>query len=197
MTMLPGLFIHGRLTSKSSDEELVVECLNGNEGAWSILVDKYKDLVYSIPLRYHLPPEEAADVFQSVWTDLYADLPRLRNAGALRGWLATAAAHKCARWKQRRKRQPESYEDTGLEPKDDGETYLSLRLAIEREQAVRDALLLIPERCRRVVELLFFREPPLRYDEVAQELGLATGSIGFIRGRCLTKLRKALASLGF
>ena len=35
------------------------------------------------------------------------------------------------------------------------------------------------------------------YAEVAQSLGIATGSIGFIRGRCLEKLRGGLAKLGF
>ena len=32
---------------------------------------------------------------------------------------------------------------------------------------------------------------------MAQKLGLATGSIGFIRGRCLNRLQKILAELGF
>jgi DNA-directed RNA polymerase specialized sigma24 family protein len=34
------------------------------------------------------------------------------------------------------------------------------------------------------------------YADVARRLGLATGSIGFIRGRCLEKLRKALMASG-
>jgi hypothetical protein len=45
--------------------------------------------------------------------------------------------------------------------------------------------------------MLFFEQPPRPYNEVAQALGLATGSIGFIRGRCLGRLQKILAELGF
>jgi len=37
----------------------------------------------------------------------------------------------------------------------------------------------------------------LRYQEVAKRLGLATGSIGFIRGRCLRRLQRALEKAGF
>jgi DNA-directed RNA polymerase specialized sigma24 family protein len=48
-----------------------------------------------------------------------------------------------------------------------------------------------------LVQLLFFEQPPLPYAEVARRMGLATGSIGFIRGRCLEKLRKALVEYGF
>jgi DNA-directed RNA polymerase specialized sigma24 family protein len=48
-----------------------------------------------------------------------------------------------------------------------------------------------------MIHLLFFETPPRPYQEVARELGLATGSIGFIRGRCLTRLRKELEKVGF
>jgi hypothetical protein len=48
-----------------------------------------------------------------------------------------------------------------------------------------------------MIRLLFYTEPPLPYREVAQRLGLATGSIGFIRGRCLQRLEKALQAMGF
>ena len=48
-----------------------------------------------------------------------------------------------------------------------------------------------------MVRLLFYEQPPLPYNEVARRLGLATGSIGFIRGRCLQKLRAQLKAAGF
>ena len=52
-------------------------------------------------------------------------------------------------------------------------------------------------RCREMVRLLFYENPPLPYAEVAQRMGLATGSIGFIRGRCLKKLQQLLEKRGF
>jgi hypothetical protein len=48
-----------------------------------------------------------------------------------------------------------------------------------------------------MIELLFFEQPPTPYHEVARRLKLATGSIGFIRGRCLQGLKKILAESGF
>jgi DNA-directed RNA polymerase specialized sigma24 family protein len=51
-------------------------------------------------------------------------------------------------------------------------------------------------RRRTLIERLFFDDPPQPYEELARDLGLATGSIGFNRGRCLEKLRKALEELG-
>jgi DNA-directed RNA polymerase specialized sigma24 family protein len=47
------------------------------------------------------------------------------------------------------------------------------------------------------VELLFFETPSRPYSEVAAELGLAVGSIGFTRQKCLERLRRHLEELGF
>jgi DNA-directed RNA polymerase specialized sigma24 family protein len=68
---------------------------------------------------------------------------------------------------------------------------------LEREQALRDAIAQLPSRCERMIQMLFFSVPPLPYDAVAKELRLATGSIGFIRGRCLTGLKNYLQKKGF
>ena len=68
---------------------------------------------------------------------------------------------------------------------------------IEREQMVREAIGQLPPRCREMIELLFFEQPPVPYNEVARRLKLATGSIGFIRGRCLKRLKKLLEEKGF
>ncbi len=68
---------------------------------------------------------------------------------------------------------------------------------MEREQMVREAMAGLPPRCREMIELLFFEHPPMPYNEVARRLKLATGSIGFIRGRCLKRLKKILEEKGF
>jgi hypothetical protein len=48
-----------------TDSELIQACLDGNESAWYELIDRYKRLIYSIPLRQGLSMTDADDVF---WT---------------------------------------------------------------------------------------------------------------------------------
>jgi RNA polymerase sigma factor (sigma-70 family) len=67
----------------------------------------------------------------------------------------------------------------------------------QQEDVVRKAIAQLKPRNAELVRLLFFEQPPLPYTEIAKRLGLATGSIGFIRARCLSKLRKALIEVGF
>jgi len=180
----------------ASDEQLVADCLRGDQDAWSDLVEKYRNLVYSVPVKYRMPPQDAADVFQAVWTELFAELPRLRSAGGLRSWLITVAGHKCYQWKRQQTVRAALAEPT-YEPVDTQALYPEWRQQVEREQMLRDALFELPPRCREMVRLLFYHQPPLPYKEVAERLGLAEGSIGFIRGRCLKKLRVILQDMGF
>jgi RNA polymerase sigma factor (sigma-70 family) len=175
-----------------TDARLVRACLNGHDDAWSTLIAKYKNLIYSIPLKYGATPQDAADIFQAVCLELFNELPRLRQPDSLRSWLITVAAHQSFHMARKVRRRAED-ELTDL----DAET---LRLdpsadviaEVEREQRLRDAVAALPPRCQEMIRLLFYHQPPLSYREVAARLGLATGSIGFIRGRCLKRLERAM-----
>src|SRR5437764_1423058 len=61
------------------DRRLVEACLSGNESAWAALVDKYKNLIYSIPIRWGFSQDDATDIFQSVAAQLLSELNRLRE----------------------------------------------------------------------------------------------------------------------
>jgi len=43
------------------------------------LIDKYRNLIYSIPIKYRASPEDAADIFQSVCLELFSHLSQLRK----------------------------------------------------------------------------------------------------------------------
>ena len=179
-----------------TDEDLVSACLRGSQDAWSILVDKYKNLVYSVPMKYRMTPEDAADVFQSVWTELYTELSKLRSPGALRSWLVTVATHKCYH-ASRKARRAEAASEPEVDVPDARSLITETHEQIEREQMLRQATARLPHRCREIIHLLFYQDPPLSYAELARRLGLAEGSIGFIRGRCLQRLRRFLSQMGF
>ena len=152
----------------TSDARLIEGCLQGDELAWSAFVDKYRKLVYAIILQYCPDPDEASDLFQAVWLDVYNDLPKLRTVEAVRGWLGQLARHKCFHWKERWRarqgREQQADENQGLEEiADDQASADLLDLGIERDQLVRDAIQRLPLRCREMVELLFFTQPPMPY----------------------------------
>jgi RNA polymerase sigma factor (sigma-70 family) len=176
----------------------VAQCLAGDDRAWNVLLDRYKNLIYAIPMRYGTPPQDAADIFQAVCLDLFNELPRLRDAEALQGWLIRVTTHKCYHWKKKsNSRDGESGEELLANAAGPDPIAADVIAGIEREQMLREAIAELPERCREMINLLFFETPPVPYEDVAQRLKLAKGSIGFIRGRCLKKLKKLLEQKGF
>ncbi len=178
------------------DEQLVRECLLGSEEAWSDLIDKYRNLIFSIPVKYGFSREDASEIFQAVCLALLEELSHLREPRALAAWLITLTARKCARWKHERRLfveaeiDEESFPDTDKLP----EGFLE---ELEREQILREAIAKASPECRRLIDLLFFSNPPLRYDQAAEALGFAKGSVGATRMRCLEKLRSSLEKKGF
>ena len=78
----------------AGDEQLIKQCLKGNQAAWSALIDKYKNLVYSIPIKMGMY-QDAGDIFQAVCVDLLTELPKLREHRALPKWLMQTCYHKC------------------------------------------------------------------------------------------------------
>lgn len=180
-----------------TDAQLVKECLRGNEEAWSELIDKYKKLIFSIPVKYGFSQDDATEIFQAVCVELLSELPKLRKPKALPKWIMQVAAHKCFHHKRQMQRtEARDPNDQSFDASIPGRAESILREA-EEEQTLRDAISDLPPRCRQLIQMLFFEEPPRPYDQLAAELGLSTGSIGFIRQRCLERLRKRLTETGF
>ena len=178
----------------AQDETLVQECLLGDENAWSTLIDKYANLIFSIPIKRGFSQDDAADIFQSVCLTALRDLRSLRQPKALAAWLIQLTVHTCARWKTHERK----YSDTEVDEKTEASAELPDDFVeqLEREQMLREALRELNVECRRLIELLFFTTPPVRYETAAAELGLATGSMGATRMRCLEKLRHSLERKG-
>ena len=190
------------LTGDSSDERLISLCLKGDQEAWSALIDRYKNLIYSIPIKLGMY-QDAADIFQSVCVDLLSELQRLREHRALPKWLMQTCYHKCLHYQRAAERTvelaPEGSKSDGANRESSSLNELPehLLVQLEQEQILRDAILQLPQQCERMVRLLFFEIPPRPYENVAEELGMATGSIGAIRARCLASLKKQLKKRGF
>src|SRR5438270_10166418 len=87
-----------------AEERLVRECRKGSEEAWSALIDKYKNLIYSIPIKYGFNQEDATEIFQSVSFEILQELPKLREPKALPKWIIQITSHKCIQWRRQQNR---------------------------------------------------------------------------------------------
>jgi len=124
-------------------------------------------------------------------------LPQLREPRALPKWLMQVAHHECYRLKRANQRVVSRDADPGLPEPETPAIAETLVSQTQEEQMLREAMTSLTPQCQRLVELLFFETPAKRYSEVAAKLGLAVGSIGFTRQKCIERLRRRLEELGF
>jgi RNA polymerase sigma factor (sigma-70 family) len=180
-----------------TDERLVEQCVKGNDEAWAALVHKYKNLIFSIPVKLGFSREDAGEIFQQVCLTLVRELSHLRDPKSLAGWLIKTTSHACYEWSRRERRYAtvgDADDAWSLTLSDSAEDLLR---EVEKEQLLRNAIQEARPRCREMIQMLFFETPPIPYEEVARRLGIATGSIGFVRMRCLQNLRTLLQKKGF
>ncbi len=186
-----------------SDEQLLAACKRGDEGAWEALVLRYQRLIYAIPRRAGLDEDAAAEIFQDVFTTLLESIENIEQPSRLQAWLVTTAKRKTWRTVGRAKTlrpfaseegegEGEMYDlaDEGLLP---DETLTRL----EEQHLVRAALAELGDRCRTLLQMLFYAAEAPPYSEIAAALGTSEGSIGPTRARCLKKLLDALKKKGF
>ncbi|HVF57885.1 MAG TPA: sigma-70 family RNA polymerase sigma factor [Pyrinomonadaceae bacterium] len=188
---------------EQTDEQLLLACRRGEEAAWEALVRRYQRLIYAIPRRAGLDEDAASEVFQDVFATLLENIEGIEQPSRLHAWLVTTARRKT--WRLIR-RSGATRGFGGSEDDTDSEMYdvADARLLpdetlqqLEEQHLVRAALGDLDERCRKLLELLFYRHEPPPYSEIAAALGTTEGSIGPTRARCLRKLLGVLNKKGF
>lgn len=168
----------------------------GEASALDDLVRVMTPVLWHVVRSYRLPHDVAEDVIQTAWTALVRRREAIEDVAAVGGWLTTTA---------RREAWRVSRVEARTTPADDEQ--LSLRLPRQRsaEQAavLNDeqarlwaAVTTLDDRCQRLLRIVAFEYRP-DYGRVAEQLDMPIGSIGPTRGRCLAKLKAALADAAF
>lgn len=187
--------------SQATPAELVASAAAGDERAWSRLVDRYSPLILAVIRACRLNRVDAADAYQTVWLRLLEHLGRLRDPTALPRWLVVTTRRECYRLlRTERLSRP-------FDPHDEAAPGAAALLVdttpideellrAERRQALREAFAQLPARCQHLLRLLL-ADPPARYQQISEQLGMPVGSVGPTQGRCLRKLRAYPAVAAF
>lgn len=91
----------------AAEADLVAQLQLGSEAAFRTLVERYQDRIYGAVLSLLRSPEEAEDVAQEVFVEVYQTIGRFRGEASLSTWLyrlATSRALKNLRRARAKKR---------------------------------------------------------------------------------------------
>lgn len=177
-----------------ADMELVVEyARSGSEEAFSALVARHINLVYSVALRRVGDAHQAEEICQAVFLLLARKAGKLSPGTVLAGWLYETARLTTANyWRaeyRRRRREQEAHMQSRLEPSE-AEPDAWAHIVPLLEQAM--AQLTPPD--RDAVVLRFFQAKS--FHEVGASLGTSEDAAKMRVGRALEKLRKIFARRG-
>ena len=162
----------------------MARCRNGDLEAWNVLVERFARYVSAIATQaFRLPPHDAEDVFQDVFTRVYERLGSLRSDEAIRPWIGQLTRNCCLDLLRSSGRvalvaEPEE------QPADEAIARLDEALT------VREGLARLGPECREILDRFFCRDES--YRTIEAELGIPGGTIASRISRCLGQLRLEL-----
>jgi RNA polymerase sigma-70 factor (ECF subfamily) len=176
-----------------SDEELIQAMAAGQSSALGILYDRYSGLVYRMALRILTNPQEAEDLTQEIFVNLWRSGSYNPSRGSLSSYLTTLTRSRAIdklrsrgtnlkfiqRWSQM------MISETSSSPTPFESASLS-----QRSHHVRDALAKLPDKQRQVLEMAYY--DGLSQSEISAQLGIPLGTIKTWSRQGLLNLRKNL-----
>lgn len=195
-------YTRGGAVDRADVGALVQSAVDGDAAAWKALVEGLSPLVWSVVRAHRLSDADAHEVYQTVWFRFAQHLGRIREPQKAGAWLASTARHESLKvLKSLRRTTPTDDPqllDRVSEDRTPEQTVIDSEEAAAQSERVRrlwQEFEELGERCRQLLRVLMASPPP-SYQEVSAALGIAVGSIGPLRQRCLRRLRARLDARG-
>lgn len=192
----------------NQERELVARCLSGDEAAWSELYRAYYSQIRFVVgwRRWGFSQSEVEDGIQEVFTELVRSLPNFRQESKLSTFVERIARNRCISHLRKRSALKRPKETMGVELEEgkgeegmarhhlvaeDGDPERTL-LAQENFGELSSALEEMPEGCRQIIVLRYYRQ--MSYQEICTVMELPLGTVCSRLKRCLSKLKTKILS---
>ncbi len=175
------------------DESLLEAARHGDSDAFTALVERYQDELYTMALRLLGSRADAADVAQETFLRAYMNLPKLRGS-SVRGWLFRVAVNAARDVQRRSVRRPTTPLDDSagkvLELPSTEQGPEAAAEERERAAAIRDAVMQLPLDYRAALVLRDVND--LAYEDIADALRIPLGTVKSRISRARLQLAAAL-----
>jgi len=170
-----------------TDEQLLGRHRGGDDGAFEVLIERYRLELFHFLARFLGDRTSADDIFQEAFIQVHISAGTFDTSRRFKPWLFTIAANKARDHLRKNKRQKAaSLSATVDQHQEGGRAFIDLMeadLPLPQEKAqqketgqiVRDVVSSLPEHLREVLLLAYFNR--MAYREIAENLGIPLGTV--------------------
>jgi RNA polymerase sigma factor (sigma-70 family) len=144
-----------RSMTLSLDGQQVVAARGGEPGAFDALVRRHQTPVYNFCLRMLSRADDAADVAQETFVQLFSHLDRIDEVEALPPWLFRVARNRCIDVIRRRRTVPLPQDDDTREPIDEDPLPDEIAERADLQRLLSQAIAQLPPTYAEVVALRY------------------------------------------
>lgn len=91
------------------DQKYITMTLAGDVNAFAILIDRYKNMVYTLCLRMMKTTEDAEEIAQDVFLKAFQKLGTFKGTSKFSTWIYSITYHRCLDALSRKRKQPTHY----------------------------------------------------------------------------------------
>jgi RNA polymerase sigma factor (sigma-70 family) len=172
------------------DTDIIAQVLGGDQNAYSILVEKYKNYVFTIVLRYIKSREDAEEVAQDVFVKAYRSLADFKGTAKFSTWLYTVTTTTCITFLRKKKLEVHSLDNERVfEVADRPDSGMGANQIEQKSRVnmVNEAIAMLSADDAQVITLFYKGEQTL--DEIAQILGKETNAVKVQLHRARARLK--------
>ena len=151
--------------------------IEGNSNGFNILVDRYKDLVFSLALKMVKNREEAEEVAQDTFIKVFKSLSQFKGDSKFSTWIYKVTYNTCLDRlkKTKREQQVVSIDDFNINQIKNIDNALDKMEEKEREKAIQDCINLLSSDDAFLLTLFYFEEQSL--EEISKVLGITPNNV--------------------
>lgn len=182
------------------DKRLAARAANGEQEAFTTLVERHRAYVYAIAYKIALDEDDALDITQNVLLRLVRKIGTFNGRSSFRTWLATVTSNEAMSFLRKPSRREHATEAETLEavydarhanPAPSPRDSASLQ---QRRRLVDTAMKALPAQQRAILALRLKED--MRPKEIAEELGIPARQVRSQLHRAIAKVRETLKGTG-
>jgi RNA polymerase sigma factor (sigma-70 family) len=184
--------------SAAADVALLAQLQQGSEAAFRTLVERYQNRIYKTAFSLLRSSEEAEDVTQEVFVEVYQTIDTFRGEAALSTWLYRLATSRALQHRRRAKAKKRfayftsllGFNNQVLHEPSDQQHPLALLEGEQQLQVLVAAIGRLP--AQQQVAFTLRHEQELSYEEIAAVLGTTISAVESLLFRARQTLRQHL-----